>query len=132
MRRRDVKRFDMEGSMNWMNESIYTDKHGNPINIREMEQLLQDKTYRQVGVDTIGKYTVSTVWLGFGYGIWEPFDTFETIIFFSEDLTQASDEIWRYKTFDNAMEGHQAICNKVRKFVENGKEYSKESECKTV
>lgn len=91
-----------------------------------MERLLRDQSYKILKQDTIGKYFVSTVWLGLDHG-WRlvaereglPYfpTIFETMVF-KEDQRDEDDE-WdrfqeRYCTQEEALEGHAKVCEEVR------------------
>jgi len=66
-----------------------------------------ENSNRRVAEDQIGNKWVSTVFLGMDHG-WEggPLWIFETIVFEGDNEI----DIWRYSTWDQAMEGHSAAC----------------------
>lgn len=90
---------------------MYYDKYGNSIEAEDFMRLHKDPDYRTVGSDTVGKYFISTVWMGIDYGFpgCSPI-IFETMVFNDgewEDL-----DCSRYKTEEKAKQGHTAMLYK--------------------
>ncbi len=67
-----------------------------------------EKSYRIVAQDQVGNKWVSTVFLGIDHNYRDdgPPLLFETMVF--ED--DHGGDMWRYSTWDEAMEGHKAAC----------------------
>jgi len=61
---------------------------------------------RIVAQDQVGNKWISTVFLGIDHGFDGPPLLFETMVF--ED--DVAGDMWRYSTWDEAMEGHKAAC----------------------
>lgn len=98
---------------------IYFDREGNPISAQRWGELLETgvepdsrygpRSYKQVAEDTVGRFYLSTVWLGLdhGFGRGKPL-IFETMIF---DEGDGPREEWdqdcvRYSSEAEAAEGH--------------------------
>ena len=101
--------------------SRYRDKNGNKITSEEMEPLLRDDNYRVVAQDKVGPYFISTVWLGVPYGIREPFDYFETIVFLTPSWEKnprntlgKEMELYRYHCMEEAVMGHYDVIQEWR------------------
>jgi len=90
----------------------YFDKEGNPLTLLEWGKLFEDLEYKRVGRTYIGKWLVSTVWLGldhrFGPG---PPLFLETMVFDPWGDDQMQD---RYSTEADALDGHELACAWVR------------------
>lgn len=109
---------------------LYYDKEGRPIELMEWVRLCEDPEYRRVGLDRFDLYEVSTVWLGLDYGMLEaePPLIFESAVinhgkpetvtfagvkrrFFAIEICE------RYSTLEEARQGHEALCARVRSAV---------------
>lgn len=78
----------------------YYDMHGFEITKEEWEDRFDEDT-RKIGETTIGKFYISTVWLGVDYGT-EKF-IYETVIF-----NDKNESVWltRYRSLVEAIQGH--------------------------
>ena len=98
---------------------MYYDKQGNPLELMEWANLYEEsRDYGRVGQTTVGKTTVSTIWIGLDMGLsrWAgPPLIFETMMF-TEDGVE--DFQARYATLEQAQAGH---ANTV-KALENGRD----------
>lgn len=78
----------------------------------------RDLVNRVVRVTNIGKRTVSTVFVGHNQGLQSELDKglFETMVFTSYPIVFQDDDeyVERYDTWDEAVAGHEKMCNKVR------------------
>ncbi len=103
-----------DGKPRWFN------KEGIPlISMDEVEALLRNEEYKIVKQDKVGKYFISTVWLGLDHSSFRaPFPLiFETMIFSQEEGKDELDSYMRrYYTLQQAQEGHEIICDLVRIF----------------
>lgn len=104
------------------------DKEGNRISMHQWGALHDEEDYIRVGLDEIGPYVVSTVWIGLDHSFTEhgPPIIFETLVFTSSawhDTTDRDDpdheslsEIdgKRYSTLQEAQEGHEETVLLVR------------------
>lgn len=97
-------------------ESIprYFDRKGKPLKLLEFSRLLDDNEYRIVKQEYIGKYFVSTVWLGLNMNFLKtlPILIFETMIFMKDEKDKEIEDPInhyqdRYSTEEEALEGHQ-------------------------
>jgi hypothetical protein len=83
---------------------LHYDYDGNPIDLWEWVVLFEDTERRQVARTTIGRVTISTVWLGLNHcflGEGPPL-IYETMIFGGpHDEAQ-----WRYASKEAALAGH--------------------------
>jgi len=84
-------------------EIDWRDKHGESISFEKWIELLNDNTYRVIGL-TGGKIRVSTVWLGSSHGQNDKGAPliFETMVFGGPD----DGECVRYATEKEAVRGH--------------------------
>ena len=97
---------------------MYYDREGKPMDgVLRWAKLLEDPAYKRVAETTVGKYWVSTVWLGldhnFGFG--GPPLIFETMVFHSGDGSMLGDDEYmeRYATEEQALAGHAHIVEMV-------------------
>jgi hypothetical protein len=87
------------------------DHNAKPAELMEWAKFFEDMSKRRVANDHIGDVRVSTVFLGLDHSFGEgPPLIFETLIF-GGPLDQ---EMWRYSTWDEAVEGHQHAVDLVR------------------
>ena len=102
--------------MNKLAGNLYRDKEGNKITSEQLEGFLRDDDYRVVVQDRVGPYFISTVWMGVPYGVREPFDYFETMVFLTppnvedprDNLGKAL-ECYRYNSHEEAVMGHYQV-----------------------
>lgn len=114
---------------------IYYDREGNAMNLEEFTQKMQTKgeEYRIVKQEYIGRYWVSTVWLGINMNLFRqgPPQIFETMVFVDEAAKIEDDPLEglqeRYTTEQEALRGHQGaviLCeNQLKLEKENGITY---------
>jgi hypothetical protein len=110
--------------------SEFYDKDGTPLTLEQWGEKHHDRQYCQIGFDEFGVYAVSTVWIGIDHNfarLWDPTQPpliFESavinrgeththkmmpgVIFHGIEITE------RYSTLEQALAGHQALCDKVR------------------
>lgn len=105
--------------------------------MEKVSELLADPKYKRVAEDTIGKYWISTVWLGLDYG-WPISNEdqtnyapviFETMVFDTSEKTKYTIgkktrtsigedvDVARYSTEAEALAGHQKMVRKYKKVV---------------
>ena len=90
-----------------------------PVTADRLEWCCYIKTAdRHVALDHIGKYKISTVFLGidYGFGLTKKPLLFESMVF-DENLESVEDFTRRYNTWDEAKKGHGRIVQAVRKTV---------------
>jgi hypothetical protein len=95
-------------------QNCYLDKEGKEISIEELEPLLRHPDYKVIKQEKLGKYFISTVWLGVPYNM--GIDYFETMVFLTPDgagdprehLGKTLD-CYRYCTKQEAIIGHQEV-----------------------
>jgi len=80
----------------------FHDKAGNPLGVVDWAKLREDTEYFRIGLDHIGEYTVSTVWVGVLH------INFETMVF-TKGATAPDESVWRYNTLADAYTGHAAV-----------------------
>lgn len=115
------------------------DREGNPIDTRRWSELHEDYNYIRVALDTVGPYTISTVWVGLDHQFMEggPPLIFETMVFTNSawnadredpDHEQLLDiECMRWTTEDQARNGHEEVCTLIRAtYVEDLSEWTSE------
>lgn len=96
----------------------YYDKNGESISNGVYFQLSSDPAYRIIKKETLGRWKVSTVWLGMDHNFSDDGNPliFETMVFpnkgdgmeFSEDYCQ------RYSTEEEAIKGHEEAVEKYK------------------
>lgn len=94
----------------------YKDRQGNYISTEKWQELLADPSYRIVKQDTIGKYFISTIWLG--HVCWPGNYYYESTVFLGEQISDDY-EIQRYTSEDQALAGHEDILLRYREFEKN-------------
>jgi hypothetical protein len=114
----------VEGSDDFLDriDGSIRDKNGTPISVRERWRLVESwEENVRVGLDVVGNYRISTVWLGYDHGFGGRPLIFETMVF---DFSQPGMEKWkdldcrRYETEEEAIEGHQEVVEEVKLIVE--------------
>lgn len=90
---------------------LFFDKNGELIDVYQFETLFADMDYRRIGLDHVGPYHVSTVWLGINYNFSRqgPPIIFETMVFVgveADDPLGMDMFIERYATEEQARQGH--------------------------
>lgn len=111
-----------------MRELAYYDRKGNAISVEKCCELMHDRSYKILQHTEVGKYLVSTVWLGNNHGkdhadpiIFETmlFDAPNTVAFagFRQDL-----DMERYTNERDAFEGHERMVHKAEERVRRDKE----------
>ena len=97
---------------------VYFDKNGTPIDRNQWSEYLGDKNYQVIAQDTIGKYFISTVWIGIGFGM-KPL-IFETMIFCDDKEDEFCGWQERYETIYQAYEGHHTALDMcIRKYPQS-------------
>jgi hypothetical protein len=95
---------------------LYYDRQGRPISLEGWALLLRDLDYRRVGLDEVGGFVISTVWLGLNHQ-WlasQPPIIFETMVFSAEDEKPVEEYMDRYSTEEEARLGHLNVVSVVR------------------
>jgi len=89
---------------------MYYNKRGEEIDIMEWTELTEDEEYRKIKQENVGKYFISTVWIGLNhnFGDGEPL-IFETMVFGGKESDLDMD---RYSTLKEAEKGHKKIVKK--------------------
>jgi hypothetical protein len=90
----------------------YYDREGKPISQKEWTRLMGVEDYKIVAQHQVGDSWVSTVWLGINhnFGSTGPAIIFETMVFGG----RLADEMCRYATEAQAVEGHAVMVGRVR------------------
>jgi len=94
--------------------SLYYDKEGNPIDLNKWVNLFENMDYKIIKQETLENGVfVSTVWLGLDHSFREGGKPiiFETMAFPSDNLDTHND-MKRYYTLEEALEGHKAMVKK--------------------
>ncbi len=89
---------------------MYYDRQGKEMTMMEWAKKLEDFDYKIVKQDHVGKYFISTVWLGLNMQFFKgaPKHIFETMIFCEENKDDALHLYQeRYSTEQEALEGHK-------------------------
>jgi hypothetical protein len=91
---------------------LYYDREGLPITRERWSDLHSRPEYWRVGLDSVGRTQVSTVWLGIdhGHGGDGPPIIFETMVFVDHE----GGDMERYSTEAAALEGHARMVERVR------------------
>jgi hypothetical protein len=94
----------------------YYDREGEQISMRTYFRLkiAGGQDYKRVASTTVGRYWISTVWLGYNHAFGDgPPIIFETMVFSNETGWDDLD-MERYYTEEEALAGHAAMVEKVR------------------
>ena len=115
---KNLKEYCEENKINL--NPCWFDKQGKAIDSQEAEKLLSDDSYKIVKQDIIGKYFVSTVWLGFDHNFHLDYPIiFETMVFYCKkdrpDFERDDIFMARYRTEKEALKGHKAVCKLAKK-----------------
>lgn len=119
-----VFEYSVSGNITWISSRIskpcYRDKEGKKISVYDLEHLLRDPDYKVIKQEKIGKYFISTVWLGVPHGMGCHY--FETMVFLPPDEAENPREslgvtldCYRYCTQEEAVDGHQQVVNEWKK-----------------
>lgn len=90
----------------------YFDREGKPMELLDWARLCEDHDYKIVKQEEVGKYFVSTIWVGLNMSFWKEalIKIFETMILLIDDDDKSDDPIKgyqdRYSTEAEALEGH--------------------------
>ena len=101
----------------------YYDKEGNPIDLMKWADLMQNEDYKIIKQEQVGKYFVSTIWLGLDHNLWSSGAPiiFETMIF-NKSNKEVQDPLHlnlaRYSTIQEALEGHKEMVDLCTKILE--------------
>lgn len=89
----------------------YYDRKGKQITMEKWSNLHSELSYRVVAQTSQDRVQVSTVWLGIDHRFDDAGDPliFETLVFGGEH----DDEMLRYSTEEDALQGHFYMCKKV-------------------
>lgn len=99
------------------------DKEGKPLKFSEWSRLLNDMDYKIVANSKVGRWRVSTVWLGLdhGHGLTDKPLIFETMIYKTVGRRRKPEGLkWRnfqcrYSTLKEAQKGHEATIHLEKK-----------------
>ena len=97
----------------------HRDRDGNPISYEQWALLKEDRQYGRVGLSTIGRRMVSTVWLGGD----DFLGNFETMVFFRRHQATPWNPMgcYRSQTLRDARIEHERM---VRLVKDHGREFS--------
>lgn len=90
---------------------MHYDRAGTPISLRRWAELGQDDDYRRVASTTVGRWWISTVWLGLDHGFLPGMmrQIFETMVFDRDGAVGEDWEMRRYATEEGARRGHEEM-----------------------
>jgi hypothetical protein len=84
----------------------------------EWGRLHNQPDYKRVAEDTYGQFWISTVWLGLDHSFGsDPPLIFETMVFDQSDNDTSDLDCRRYATEAEALAGHEAVLEEMRKGV---------------
>lgn len=113
--RQRTEEFERESAERWAARGIelgpsHFDRDGQPISFVDWTDASCDDKYRRIGLDIIGDYEISTVWIGIYYAFPGTTGTplpCETIVFILVDGARAhSSEAMKWPNADAARAGH--------------------------
>ena len=98
------------------------DENKNVIPCKSLEEwarFMEDVDNRRVALDTMDKFQISTVFLGASHIIGDGTrNIFETLVFYKDANTEwevvEEFPMWRYDTWDEAVEGHKKAIELVK------------------
>lgn len=104
---------------------LYFDRQGNEIDLLTWSLKCEDNDYKIVKQEYIGKYFISTVWIGLDISLFSEINKkiFETMIFIEEGTDEEKDRnelnlyVRRYGTEEEALMGHEEIKEMVKSFI---------------
>lgn len=94
------------------NTDRFYDRDNNPLDLETWGRMNENDDYKIIKQELVGKYFVSTVWIGLDMSHWNemPPLIFETMIFIEEgdeSKDPLNDYQVRYTTETQAMDGHE-------------------------
>lgn len=103
--------------------SMHFDKEGNPLGLGDWAYLRETAPddYRRVGLDYVGPYEISTVWVGINLALsYEELPLiFETMVFTDGgEPAYDPDSMSRYSSLEQAEEGHAETVRRWREKLE--------------
>ncbi len=111
----------------------YYDREGNPLELMEWAKLCDDDNYNIVKQELVGKYFVSTVWIGLNMCMFKGIKLiFETMIFPQGKIDFAvedpiRDYQERYSTEEEALAGHEKAVRVVKDLAASASRYAPEA-----
>jgi hypothetical protein len=104
---------------------LFWDRQGEPLDTLEYGALCKFHSYKRVDESRIGDLWISTVWIGMDMAFWtEDPVIFETMVFSEVDPDSMHPELaayveayMRYRTEEEALRGHAAVCMDVRQTI---------------
>lgn len=101
---------------------MYYNKQGKEIDLMKWAKLFENNNYKVVKQENVGKFRVSTVWIGLDHGFngGNPL-IFETMVFSQKKFKANQDNDFdqeRYSTLEEAKKGHKEM---VKKYLNNNK-----------
>lgn len=98
------------------------DENASPVvadSVLEWAHWMETDERRRVAVDTVGEYTISTVFIGINMSLMgnRPKLLFETMVFSYDGGGELDLERQRYDTWREAEEGHAAMVERVKQHV---------------
>jgi len=97
----------------------FYDREGNKVTLQEWTTLMTDE-YRRVASTEVGRFWVSTVFLGIDHS-WDngPLQIYETMIFERDSTTEADEwPMMRYATEVEARMGHMKVVQMIQTNVD--------------
>lgn len=86
---------------------MHFDRLGVAISLREWCALVEDPAdYKRIDETFVGRWRISTIWLGINAIPWGPPQIFETMVFDADGAPGEDFEMRRYATEDQARQGH--------------------------
>lgn len=97
----------------------YYNMKGNPISLLEWGDLFENFSNRFIKKDVVGKYVITTVWIGID-DFNDPPNIFESMIFCDDQSDELHEFACVYSNKEMAENGHEKlvnICNKQNKKI---------------
>lgn len=99
--------------------AAWYDRQGNRLNMDEAAAILADQEGRRIGLDRVGPYVISTVFLVLDHGWRGTPELYETMVFSADEWDRAGGGLTdyderRYATEAEAVQGHADMVTLVR------------------
>ena len=103
---------------------MHFDREGKPIGLGDWAMLIEDESYKVVKRSFVGRFGISTVWLGLDHGFDGHPELFEAMA--CEMLPDGNwtlrDDLgmWRYATEEEALEHHEQLLSEIARQCGDG------------
>lgn len=103
---------------------MHFNRKGEPIGLGDWSMLLEDPDYKIVKRSFVGRFGISTVWLGLDHGFGGRRELFEAMVceMFPDGNWTLRDDLgmWRYATEEEALSHHEELLSEISRQCGDG------------